>query len=89
MLQPHLAVRVGEYQALGIAGLLTVGFALQLLELKSIERVAVQNSVAVGILLKSMQQDNKLQHIKVAWDLVHHSCYPSIAVKHAASSPSS
>lgn len=61
----------------------------KLLELKSIERVAVQNSVAVGILLKSMQQDNKLQHIKVAWDLVHHSCYPSIAVKHAASSPSS
>ena len=58
--------------------------AVQLQELKAIERVAVQNSVAVNILLKSMQQDSKLQHIKISWDFSHHPCYPSIGVKHAA-----
>ena len=58
--------------------------ALQLHELKAIDRIALQNSVAVSILLKSMQEDAKLQHIKISWDFSHHSCYPSIAVKHVA-----
>ena len=63
--------------------------AVQLQELKAVERVAVQNTVVVGILLKSMQQDSRLQHIKISWDLSHHFCYPSIAVKHAAPARSS
>ena len=58
---------------------------LQLQDLKAIERVAVQNSVAIRILLKSMVQDSTLQGINVSWDFSHHACYPVIAVKHAAS----
>lgn len=57
----------------------------KLQDLKAIERVAVQNSVAIRILLKSMVQDSSLQGINVSWDFSHHACYPVIAVKHAAS----
>ena len=64
---------------------LTCLLTLQLQDLKAIERVAVQNSVAIRILLKSMVQDSSLQDINVSWDFPHHACYPVIAVKHAAS----
>jgi len=56
---------------------------LQLQELKALDRIAVQNALAVNVLLKTMQQDGKLQHIKISWDFSHHGCYPSIGVKHA------
>lgn len=61
----------------------------KLQDLKAIDRVAVQNSVAVSILLKSMQEDGRLQRYKVSWELSHHPCYPSIAVKHVAAATSS
>lgn len=69
--------------------LLMVTGILQLQDLKAIDRVAVQNSVAVSILLKSMQEDGRLQRYKVSWELSHHPCYPSIAVKHVAAATSS
>lgn len=55
----------------------------KLQELKALDRIAVQNSLAVNVLLKTMQQDGRLQHIKISWDFSHHGCYPSIGVKHA------
>ncbi|KAA6425235.1 MAG: hypothetical protein FRX49_04730 [Trebouxia sp. A1-2] len=55
----------------------------KLQELKALDRIAVQNALAVNVLLKTMQQDGRLQHIKISWDFSHHGCYPSIGVKHA------
>ncbi|KAL3159878.1 hypothetical protein ABBQ38_010276 [Trebouxia sp. C0009 RCD-2024] len=81
----------------GIAALLSTSMQSQLLtddklqDLKATDRVAVQNTLAGSILLKSMQEDSRLQKYKISWDFSHHSCYPAIAVKHvaAAAAPAS
>ena len=57
---------------------------LQVMEIKAIQRVGMQNAVAVNILHKSMQQDESLQDVQTAWDFSHHAVYPSIRVKHAS-----
>ena len=60
---------------------------LQVTDIKAVQRVAMQNSVAIDILVKSMQQDQKLQDVQISWDFSHHPLYPSIRVKHVSRTP--
>lgn len=59
---------------------------LQVAEIKALQRVAVQNCVAIKILQQSMQQDQKLQDVEIAWDFSHHATYASLRVKHVLKS---
>lgn len=60
---------------------------MQLLDLKGVERVAMQNTVAINILMKSLQQDPELQEVQITWDFSHHPWYPSIRAKRISSQP--